>query len=395
MKRQRPTSKQEPRASIEDIGVLRMLIGCLLLPFTLWLRVAKSIYTWCVRIGFKNPLDFRSPPLWFMQFLAAPFAFINPPVVLGGHNIDSLTEGAMSSVEFNGSTGRKMSSASQNTIDSDTTTPPLSAIDGTETTALISNGGQSSSRAPGAEPVLLVGNQNLYGLDHIPLLVEIQKRGGKFPRGLYDPWLTYVPFWHQVAGSLGGVKGTLRHCEELMTAGQWQLLYPGGTREACKRSSTERYQLMWDDKLGFVRAAIKHGAAIVPFASVGVEDSLHVFGSIDVSWLRLLSECKDPWEFSLPLVVPCNTMQRQYFAFGKPIPTDVYAEDWENEENCNELFQNVRAQVQDMIYKLQEVQSKDPNRHMPMRLVRRCLSAVGLLRSYDDVILESQALWCQ
>jgi hypothetical protein len=67
---------------------------------------------------------------------------------------------------------------------------------------------------------------------------------------------------------------------------------------------------------GFVRMAIKYGAVVVPFASLGLEDSLHSVGTVDVGWWLRALEVASP-DLRLPLLLPLNGLQRQYFAFGE------------------------------------------------------------------------------
>jgi 1-acyl-sn-glycerol-3-phosphate acyltransferase len=53
------------------------------------------------------------------------------------------------------------------------------------------------------------------------------------------------------------------------------LVFPGGSREVNKRRG-QQYQLLWRERIGFARLAIKHGYPIVPFAAVGADDMFDV-----------------------------------------------------------------------------------------------------------------------
>lgn len=75
---------------------------------------------------------------------------------------------------------------------------------------------------------------------------------------------------------MGGVDGTRVNAEFLMQHKQHILVYPGGQREVLKHSSIPNYALLWKERMGFARLAIKYGYPIVPVAAVGVEDFLHV-----------------------------------------------------------------------------------------------------------------------
>lgn len=113
-----------------------------------------------------------------------------------------------------------------------------------------------------------------------------------------------------------------------MTGGENILVFPGGGREVAKRKG-DNYQLIWKNRMGFVRLAIKHGYPIVPFASVGAEESLDILIDCDSTILapmRLaferVSGSPDLW----PPVrgigpTPIPRPERQYYWFGFPIPT--------------------------------------------------------------------------
>ena len=58
-----------------------------------------------------------------------------------------------------------------------------------------------------------------------------------------------------------------------MEQGCCLLVYPGGAREAWKRTTDKPYEILWgDNHVGFVRMAVRHGYTIVPVATVGTED---------------------------------------------------------------------------------------------------------------------------
>ena len=61
-----------------------------------------------------------------------------------------------------------------------------------------------------------------------------------------------------------------------MLSSQAVLVYPGGARETFKRVGETKYKLEWGNKLGFAKAAIRHGATIIPVGSVGTEDMVDV-----------------------------------------------------------------------------------------------------------------------
>ena len=60
-----------------------------------------------------------------------------------------------------------------------------------------------------------------------------------------------------------------------MRAGQHLMVFPGGAREVFKRKN-EAYRLIWKEQIGFVQLAAAFGYRIVPFASLGADESLHI-----------------------------------------------------------------------------------------------------------------------
>lgn len=60
-------------------------------------------------------------------------------------------------------------------------------------------------------------------------------------------------------------------------AGELVLVLPGGLCEAVKPHEL-RYRLLWGHRYGFVRAALRHGAPLVPVASLGADDIIHLVG---------------------------------------------------------------------------------------------------------------------
>ena len=86
--------------------------------------------------------------------------------------------------------------------------------------------------------------------------------------------------------AFGAVDGTRDNADALMEAKKNILVCPGGGHEVFKHSSVSKYSLLWKERLGFARLAIKHGYQIIPCASVGVEDMIDIMGNINAGFLR-------------------------------------------------------------------------------------------------------------
>src|SRR5271166_398820 len=127
-----------------------------------------------------------------------------------------------------------------------------------------------------SRPTLFVGNHTLYALQDVPhIQYELKRVHGIFPRTLSDRFHFAVPVWRDLLTAFGCVEGTRENCTALMRAGQHLLVFPGGQREVFKRKN-EAYRLIWKERIGFVTLAAASGYPIVPFASLGADESLHI-----------------------------------------------------------------------------------------------------------------------
>ncbi|CAI5968192.1 unnamed protein product, partial [Closterium sp. NIES-64] len=125
------------------------------------------------------------------------------------------------------------------------------------------------------EKLLFVGNHTIFGIYDMPLMIrDIHMRTGVTLRGLGAPTHWQGPFAAQFT-KYGAVRVSPRACYQLLREGENLLLYPGGGREVGKRKN-EKYKLFWRDTTDFVRIAVRCGATIVPFSTIGVEDAFDV-----------------------------------------------------------------------------------------------------------------------
>jgi 1-acyl-sn-glycerol-3-phosphate acyltransferase len=240
--------------------------------------------------------------------------------------------------------------------------------------------------------VLLAGNHTLYGLLDIPMLgIAVLDATGRMVRGLGDHNHFALPIWRDVLRRLGAVRGTRENCAALFARGEAVLVFPGGGREVMKRKG-ERYKLVWKERIGFARLAIEHGVPIVPFAWVGVDDMFEIV--VDAAeilrspvgdLLRALGITEQPWfhgEVIPPLargkgLVGLPRLERQYFLFGPPIPTQRCAGRPEDARACRALREEVRRAIEMQIADLLAVQAADPERYPIQRLLRRIAARLG------------------
>ena len=183
-------------------------------------------------------------------------------------------------------------------------------------------------RIPSDRPLLFVGNHTLYGILDVPLLFQhLLEEERIFLRALGDHLHFKVPYWGDLLEKFGVVDGTRENCSALMSAGESVLVFPGGAREVAKRKG-EKYKLIWQNRLGFARMAIRHNCTIVPFAAIGVEDALDIVLDTDELMktpARYLIETFDIRESAIPPIVkgwgptPFPRSERIYFEVLEPI----------------------------------------------------------------------------
>jgi 1-acyl-sn-glycerol-3-phosphate acyltransferase len=120
-------------------------------------------------------------------------------------------------------------------------------------------------------PYLFVSNHSLYGIEMPLLLNQLYQHKNIFPRALADHF-HFATLNGPIIRAFGAVDGTRENVDALMSKGESVLVYPGGGHEVLKHCSVPRYELMWKQRVGFARCAIKHGYPILPCACVGTED---------------------------------------------------------------------------------------------------------------------------
>lgn len=120
-------------------------------------------------------------------------------------------------------------------------------------------------------PALFVGNHALLALDGAVFWTLMNYDYGRFLRPLADRTLFANPQYAALTQSMGAAMGRPEVCAALMAAGHDILLFPGGTYEAVKVPE-QRYELLWQQRYGFIRVAAKMGYTIMPFAAVGPEE---------------------------------------------------------------------------------------------------------------------------
>jgi len=235
-------------------------------------------------------------------------------------------------------------------------------------------------RVPDHGPLLFVGNHTLVGIFDAPfLLLGLYERKGIVLRALGDHVHFKVPGWRALLRQFGVVDGTRDNCARLMEAGESILVFPGGAREVSKRKG-EKYRLVWRERRGFARMALRHRCTVVPFSAIGVEDALDIVMDADEVLRtpvgKVLVNLGLREDLVMPVIkgigpTPIPRPERLYFRFGHPIDPTRFGDDWQDDKAVGALRAEVAGDIEAGIAWLKEQRHYDPNRRLVPRVVGR------------------------
>ena len=146
-------------------------------------------------------------------------------------------------------------------------------------------------------------NHKVIGLEHIPeqgraiiafnhslatydialLFLEIYDRLGRIARPLVDHLFFRVPFLGEIIEEIGCVDGFHNNAKKLLQHEELIGVAPGGMREAL-RPSSERYQILWEKRKGFIRLSIETESPVIVAVCPKADDLYHVYNSRLTSW---------------------------------------------------------------------------------------------------------------
>uniref|UniRef100_A0A5B7A637 Serine aminopeptidase S33 domain-containing protein n=1 Tax=Davidia involucrata TaxID=16924 RepID=A0A5B7A637_DAVIN len=253
---------------------------------------------------------------------------------------------------------------------------------------------------PNEGPVLLVGYHMLLGFELVPLVEEFLREKNVLVRGIAHPELFTQKTANQspefslfdLIKVFGAVPVTASNLFKLFSTKSHVLLYPGGAREALHRKG-EKYKLFWPDQPEFVRMAARFGAMIVPFGVIGEDDVVELVVDYDDLMripvvndyirksnqdnIRLRGEMSGEvanQDFYFPGLLP-KIPGRFYYLFGKPIQTKGREKMLKDKQNANELYLQIKSEVERSMAYLVEKRKEDPYRGIIERTVYRATSA--------------------
>ena len=154
---------------------------------------------------------------------------------------------------------------------------------------------QGMDHIPRAGAALVVVHHSFATYDIAMLGCAIFAHTGRIPRALADRLIFKVPPLARVVSALGGVEGHPEIARTLLQSGHLVMVAPGGMREAL-RPSQHRYQLSWDNRLGFARLAIALRVPVIVAACPSADDLFTLYAN------PLTQYCLHRWHLPVPLL---------------------------------------------------------------------------------------------
>lgn len=216
------------------------------------------------------------------------------------------------------------------------------------------------------------------GLAH-PMLFQDGGSGGQFEQGQFttmnnrdnnERTKESSNSIREIFTKFGAVEVSPSSIFQLLQRNETVLLFPGGVREAY-HGKGEDYALFWPERVDFVRMAGLFGATIVPFAAIGIADSVDIIlDSEEILKVPILGDRAKRFNknvpsaragiqdnFISPIAVP-KLPSRCYFLFEESYDTreiDIY-----DKVKCAEIYSCVKGRVKDGIETLKRFREEDP-----------------------------------
>lgn len=200
---------------------------------------------------------------------------------------------------------------------------------------------------PRQGPALLVANHT-FGFDSAFPIAAIAQKLDRPVWTLGEHLWWKIPLARRVAASVGVVDGTPEAVDRLLADQQLVLVLPGGMREAVKPREL-RYQLLWGRRYGFVRAAVRQRAPLVPLACVGADDLFDFVGNAYARGARWFGK-----RARLPVPLPARVLPIPHFSplrfiIGEPIVHDLAPEQAEDITVLRRLRHEVAGALHELI----------------------------------------------
>ncbi|MET0865223.1 MAG: lysophospholipid acyltransferase family protein [Nakamurella sp.] len=163
-----------------------------------------------------------------------------------------------------------------------------------------------------------------------------------------------TPFLGPIIRKTGSTLACNPDAERLLSSGELVSVFPEGFKGVGKPYS-QRYKLQRFGRGGFVTAALRTGAPIIPVSIVGAEEIYPLIGNIK-PLARALGFPYFPVTPTFPLLGPLGAVplpSKWIIEFGEPIPTDIYPEHAADDPMVVfNLTDQVRETIQQTLYRL-------------------------------------------
>jgi 1-acyl-sn-glycerol-3-phosphate acyltransferase len=201
---------------------------------------------------------------------------------------------------------------------------------------------------------LLVGNHSgTLPVDALMLSIAVHDEtpAHRHLRLLAADLVLRVPVLSELARKGGATMACNPDAERLLRAGEYVGVFPEGFKGIGKHYR-DRYKLQRFGRGGFVSAALRTGAPIVPVAIVGAEEIFPIIGNI-APVAKLLGLPYLPVTPLFPWLGPLGMLplpSKWLIEFGEPIPTTGLADDADDPIVIFNLADQVRETIQQTLY---------------------------------------------
>lgn len=210
---------------------------------------------------------------------------------------------------------------------------------------------------PETGAALVVSNHaGVLPLDGLMLSVAVHDRtpGNRNLRNLAADLVFDTPFLGQLARKAGHTVACAPDAHRLLDAGELTAVFPEGYKGLGK-PFRDRYKLQRFGRGGFVSAAIRTRAPIIPCSIVGSEEIYPMVSDLKVI-ARLFGFPYFPVTPFFPLAGPAGLVplpSKWHIEFGAPIPTDGFDESAAEDPMVTfEVTDQVRETIQQTLYRL-------------------------------------------
>jgi 1-acyl-sn-glycerol-3-phosphate acyltransferase len=205
-----------------------------------------------------------------------------------------------------------------------------------------------AEHVPAGRALVIGCHSGVIPYDAACVLVAIHEATGRLARSIGDAFWGRIDVVARFLRRQGAVVGTPQVLEGLLRASHLALLFPGGARDMERSYLTQRYRVLPHRGFaaghgGYIKAALRTHAPIVPVAVVGAEEAHVMLGNLP----RLARVIGAPL-FPL-LLFPFPLPVKFYIRFGTPIHLSGTPRDADDQERVDALNAMVRRRLQQLI----------------------------------------------